>query len=197
MSRVSSGLTRLPGPMDVLLRRLALVACVLGLSVGVAACGGDDELGVEEPASEGLALGLDGIDYNVFITRQLNPAIPPDDTYYTGSQPAPDETLYGVFIQACNNSNERRRTTDAFTVVDSQGNEFEPDQADAGSIIAYEPRDLGPEECIPPAGSLAQLGPEGASMLLFKLPLKMTENRPLELEIHGQGEEKLTYKLDL
>jgi hypothetical protein len=182
--------------MDVLLRRLALVACVLGLSVGVAACG-EDEQGVDEPAREGLALDLDGVDYNVFITRQLNPAIPPDDTYYTGPEPAPDENLYGVFIQACNNSNERRRTADRFTVVDNQGNEFEPEQADASSVIAYEPGELDSKECIPEAGSLAQLGPEAASMLLFRLPLKTTENRPLELEIHGEGDEKLTVELDL
>jgi hypothetical protein len=182
--------------MDVLLRRLALVACVIGLSVGVAACG-DDELGVDEPASEGLALDLDGIDYNVFITRQLNPAIPPDDTYYTGPELPPDENLYGVFVQACNNSDERRGTAENFKVVDNQGNEFEPEQADAGSIIAYEPGELDPKECIPEAGSLAQLGPEAASMLLFRLPLQATENRPLELEIEGEGDEKLTFELDL
>jgi hypothetical protein len=182
--------------MDALLRRLAMVACVLGLSVGVAACG-EDEPGVDEPAREGLALDLDGVDYNVFITRQLNPEIPPDDTYYTGPEPAPDETLYGVFIQACNNSDERRATVDSFKVVDSQGNEFEPEQVEAGSVIAYEAGELDPKECIPEAGSLAQLGPEAASMLLFKLPLRITENRPLELEIEGEAEEKLTFELDL
>jgi hypothetical protein len=181
--------------MDVPLRRLALAACLLGLSVGVAACG--DEPGVDEPAREGLALDLDGVDYNVFITRQLNPEIPPDDTYYTGPEPAPDETLYGVFIQACNNSDEPRETADSFTVVDNQGNEFEPEQLDAGEVIAYEPRELDPEECIPDAGSLAQLGPQAASMLLFRLPLEITENRPLELEIEGEGEEHLTFELDI
>jgi hypothetical protein len=181
--------------MDVPLRRLALAACVLGLSVGVAACG--DEPGVDEPAREGLALDLDGVDYNVFITRQLNPEIPPDDNYYTGPEPAPDETLYGVFIQACNNSEEPRETADSFTVVDNQGNEFEPEQLDAGEVIAYEPGELDPEECIPEAGSLAQLGPEAASMLLFRLPLEITENRPLELEIEGEGDEHLTFELDI
>jgi hypothetical protein len=182
--------------MDVPLRRLALAACVLGLSVGVAACG-DDEPGVDEPAREGLALDLDGVDYNVFITRQLNPEIPPDDTYYTGPEPAPDETLFGVFIQACNNSDEARQTADSFTVVDNQGNEFEPEQLEAGEVIAYEPGELDPKECIPEAGSVAQLGPEAASMLLFRLPLQVTENRPLELEIEGEGEEHLTFELDI
>ena len=32
---------------------------------------------------------------------------------------------------------------------------------------------------------MAQLGPTAGSMLLFKLPLENTENRPLELEIEG------------
>ena len=187
---------RLRRPMDVLLRRLALIACLLGLSVGVAACG-EDEQGVDEPAREGLALTLDGVDYNVFITRQLNPEIAPDNTYYTGAEVQPGETLYGVFIQACNNSDETREAADSFKVVDSQGNEFEPEQVDAADVVAYEPQPLEPEECIPPPGSLAQLGPEGAAMLLFKFPLEITENRPLELEIEGEGDEKLTFELDL
>jgi hypothetical protein len=182
--------------MDAPLRRLALVACLLGIAVGAAACG-EDEPGVDEPAREGLALELDGIDYNVFITRQLNPEIPPDDTYYTGPEPPPDETLYGVFIQVCNDSEEARQTTDSFKVVDNQGNEFEPEQVDAGEVIAYEARRLEPEECIPEAGSLAQLGPQAGSMLLFRLPLANTENRPLELEIEGEGDEHLTFDLDL
>jgi uncharacterized protein YndB with AHSA1/START domain len=190
------GTTRLPGPMDVLRRRLALALCLLGLAAAVAACG-EEEPGFDEPAREGLAIGLDGIDYNVFITRQLNPAIPPDDTYYAGGEPDPDETLYGVFIQACNNSDRPRETAEDFRVVDNQGNEFEPEQENAGEVIAYEPRELEPEECIPEAGSLAQLGPEAASMLLFRLPVEVTENRPLELEIEGEGDEHLTFELDL
>jgi hypothetical protein len=182
--------------MDVLRRRLALALCLLGLAAGVGACG-EEEPGFDEPAREGLAIGLDGIDYNVFITRQLNPAIPPDDTYYAGADPDPDETLYGVFLQACNNSDRPRETAEEFKVVDNQGNEFEPEQEAVGEVIAYEPRVLAPEECIPEAGSLAQLGPEAASMLLFRLPVEVTENRPLELEIEGEGDEHLTFELDL
>src|ERR671925_2082648 len=116
--------------MDVPFRRLALAACLLGLSVGVAA-GGEGERGGAEPAREGLALKLDGVDYNVFITRQLNPEIAPDNTYYTGPEPAPDETLYGVFIQACNNSDDPRQSAEDFKVIDNQGNEFEPQELES------------------------------------------------------------------
>ena len=58
-------------------------------------------------------------------------------------------------------------------------------------------RELMPDECIPKAGSVAQLGPSAGSMLLFRLPLENTENRPLELELQGQGEDHLTFKLDI
>jgi hypothetical protein len=34
-------------------------------------------------------------------------------------------------------------------------------------------------------------------MLLFRLPLQTTENRPLELEMRGEGDEHLTFELDI
>src|ERR687897_3476540 len=93
--------------------RLALLALLAALAMGTAACG-DDEPGVDEPAREGLALELDGVDYNVFITRQLNTAVPPDDAYYDGPEAETEDTLYGVFLQACNNSDQSRETVGEF-----------------------------------------------------------------------------------
>jgi hypothetical protein len=178
--------------------RLTLVACLVALAAGLAACGNaDEEPGVDEPAREGLAVPLDGVDYNVFITRQLNPAIPADDAYFEGPEPEPDETLYGVFVQACNNSDEARETVDDFMIVDNQGNEFEPEELPETNKFAYAPTELDPKECIPEAGSVAQLGPTAGSMLLFRLPLETTENRPLELEMQGEGDEHLTFELDI
>jgi hypothetical protein len=180
------------------LRRAPTVAaCVLAvaLTVALAACG-DEEPGVDEPAREGLALPLGGVEYNVFITRQLNPSIPPDNAYYAGPV-APGETLYGVFIQVCNHSEEAHDTASTFKVTDNQGNEFEPEELPEDNPFAYAPRRLEPEECIPQIGSVAALGPGAGSMLLFQLPLETTENRPLELEIEGEGSETLVYELDI
>jgi hypothetical protein len=176
--------------------RLTLLACLAALALGAAACG-DEEPGFDEPAREGLAIPLDGVDYNVFITRQLNPAIPADDAFYQGPEPEPGETLYGVFLQACNNSGETRQTVDSFMVVDNQGNEFEPEELPETNKFAYHPQELEDEECIPETGSVAQLGPTGGAMLLFRLPLENTENRPLELELEGEGDEHLTFELDI
>jgi hypothetical protein len=174
-----------------------LIACLLVLAAlpGFAACG-DEEPGVDEPAREGLALELEGITYNVFITRQLNPRLPPDEAYVTDEAPA-GETLYGVFIQACNQSEEPHETAGEFIVKDNQDNEFEPEELPEDNTFAYSPRTLNPDECIPEAGSVAQLGPSGGSMLLFQLPLETTENRPLELEIVAENGDMLIYELDI
>jgi hypothetical protein len=179
-------------------RATIAVACVLGLlAVGLISGCGDEEPGVDEPAREGLALELDGVEYNVFITRQLNTEIPPDDAYYSGPPPDREETLYGVFIGACNNTDEVQTTTGLFTVKDNQDNHYLPVTLPRDNPFAYNQHELRPGECIPEAGSVAQLGPAAASVLVFKLPLTTTENRPLELEIEGDGAETLTYELDI
>jgi hypothetical protein len=178
-----------------LLRRLAFIGCAIALACAVVACG-DEEPGVDEPAREGLALELGGVHYNVFITRQLNPNITPDDAYVTEEAP-PGQTLYGVFIEVCNVSDGQRTPSDEFVIHDNQNNRFEPEELPEDNQFAYHARSLNPEECIPEAGSVAQLGPSEGSMLLFELPLQTTENRPLELEIEGEGDESLTYELDI
>jgi hypothetical protein len=170
----------------MVLARPTAAACALTVTavLGLTACGKpSEEAGIKEPAREGLAIPIGGVDYNVFITRQLNPEIVPDNALYKGPDPGKDETLYGVFLQACNNGKRPQQTADSFKVVDNQDNEFEPMELPKDNQFSYRPRRLGPHECIPEAGSVAQLGPTAASMLLFKFPLDSTENRPLELEI--------------
>jgi hypothetical protein len=180
-----------------MLRPLPIVACVVALAAPLAlgACGNSDEQGIDEPAREGLAIELGGVDYTVFITRELNPRITPDNAYVTGEAP-PGEALYGIFLKACNVSKDRRTTASEFTVTDNQNNTFRPEPLPEDNQFAYNARTLDPEECIPQAGSVAQLGPTAGSMLLFKFPLENTENRPLELEIE-KGGEKRTFTLDI
>jgi hypothetical protein len=181
------------------MRRLATaLTCVTVLASGLAACGNKDEVpGTEEPAREGLEVRLEGIDYNVFITRQLNTKVQPDSAYYNGPEPGRGETLYGVFLQVCNNGKEPAPTAEEFSVVDNQGNEYEPTELPEENAFAYHAGELGPKACIPEAGSVAQLGPTAGSMLLFRLPLQATENRPLELEVSAPAGGKRSFELDL
>jgi hypothetical protein len=180
-------------------RRLLLLLCLAVLVPGAAACGeADTKQGVDEPAREGLALPLDGIEYNVFISRQLNPRVTPDKSYVEpGTAPDATHVLFGVFLQACNRGEESAQTADKFKIVDNQGNEFEPDPLPESNDFAYQQKALAPNECIPEKGSVAQLGPTAGSMLLFRLPLANTEYRPLELEIEGPRGGRLTFDLDI
>jgi hypothetical protein len=184
---------RLPRPT---LRRLPIAACLLALAapLALAACG-DKEPGIDEPAREGLAIEMGGVDYTVFITRELNPRITPDDAYISDEAP-PGEAMYGVFLRACNVSKDQRESASEFTVTDNQHNSFQPEPLPEDNQFAYNSRTLDPKECIPEAGSVAQLGPTAGSMLLFQFPLENTENRPLELEIEKDGE-KRTFELDI
>jgi hypothetical protein len=176
-----------------------MLLCLALLASGTAACGTKDtKQGVEEPAREGLALPLDGIDYNVFISRELNPRITPDKSYVEpGTSPDATHVLFGVFLQTCNRGEESSQTADGFKIVDNQGNEFEPTPLPETNDFAYHPKTLAPNECIPEAGSVAQLGPTAGSMLLFRLPLANMEYRPLELEIEGPSGGQLKFDLDI
>ena len=180
-------------------RLLLMLLCLAALAGGPLACGNeDDKQGVDEAAREGLALPLDGVNYNVFITRQLNIRIPPDDAYFAGPEPKKGETIWGVFIQVCNPSKkDAQQTVDNFSIKDNQDNEFDPEPLPLDNPFAYHARELLPQECIPEAGSVAQLGPSAGSMLLFRIPLQNTEYRPLELVVRGQGEDHLTFHLDI
>lgn len=182
-------------------RSLIAVLCALTLTLVVAACGNSDHHpGVDEPAREGLNVEMGGVQYNVFITRQLNPEIQPDVAYYDGDPAPKDILLYGVFVQTCNVSGEEETTASEFKVHDNQGNVFEPVELAPDNQFAYHSKTLATKECEPEAGSVAQLGPTDASMLLFEIPVEQAENRPLELEIvnpKGDDPEHITFELDL
>lgn len=165
----------------------AAIVCVLALAAAAATGCGGEEPREDEAEREGLSLELGGLEYNVYITRQLNLRDPEDRGYYQGPEAPPGSTHYGVFLQVCNPSNTGppRRSAASFSVVDTQGNEFEPVELEEDNVFAYQPRALAPRECIPQEGSLAASSPTAGAMLLFRLPLEATENRPLELEIEG------------
>lgn len=179
--------------------KIALRRPVIAVACGAALAGCGEEPGVEEPAREGLAIEIGGIDYDVGTTRQLNLAITPDKAFYDGPPAKPGHALYGVFVEACNVSEEPLTTTSDFVVEDNQGNEFEPIELPEDNPFAYQATELAPETCMPEDGSVAQQGPISASMVLFDFPIESTENRPLELTITppaGGGESK-TIELDL
>ena len=152
------------------------------------------------PRPEGLPVELNGLNYTVYITRQLNLRDPEDHDYYQGPEAPPGFSYYGVFIQVCNAHDNApfRVPVNNFTILDTQGNVYRPTSLPATNIWAYRPRALGSNQCIPVPGSAAAGGPTGGSLLLFKLPIPAIENRPMDLEIAppltGTSPKKLTHR---
>ena len=178
------------------LRRLVLILACAASTVLMPGCflEPDEEEGAAR--REGLDVRVDGIDYNVFITRELNPSMADDRGYWHGPEAKPGFALYGVFIEACNRSDDdddledaTYDATDDFTVMDTQGNEYKPLEAEKENQFHYHAVPLEPGTCIPTIGSLPQQGPTGGAMIPFLFPLAAGENRPLELEIKSGGEE--------
>ena len=185
------------------LRRLLPVLLCAACAAFLPGCFLEQEEEEGAALREGLSVRVGGIEYTVYITRELNPSLPDDRGYWQGPEAEPGFALYGVFLEACNRSAEddaleddTYEATDDFVVVDTQGNEFEPLEPDPDNVFHYHAAELAPDECIPRVGGLAQQGPTGGAMLPFEFPLETIENRPLELEIRADGEEALI-ELDL
>src|SRR3954468_1950434 len=167
-------------------RPSAALLCALALTLfgGVLAGCGDNPR--ENDASrEGLPERIGGIDYNVYITRELNLRDVEDSGYYKGPEAPPGFALYGVFMTACNPEEDAFSpnvpAASDFTVIDTQGNRFKPLPTLPDNQFAYRAVPLKHLACIPKAGSLASSGPTNGALLIFKLPLETLENRPLDL----------------
>jgi len=172
-------------------RALVLLPALTLAAVGVAACGesGDERAFIPgEAAREGIAVPLEGVDYEIFITRQLNLADAEDKQYYQGRPALPGRALYGVFLQACAHEDAKDRpvASSRMRVLDIRGKEYRPLPTGRGNVFAYKPGPLRPGQCEPNAASATSYGPTGGSMVLFQIPVADTENRPFELEIEGR-----------
>jgi hypothetical protein len=181
---------RAPRPRSIASGRLA---CALGLAfvlvVSGCATGGDDRAFIPgDPAREGIAAELDGVDYEVFITRELNVRDPEDKQYFPGPPAPPGSGYYGVFVRACALDDMRRETTTSGRIkaVDIRGKEYRPIPLKPDNVFAYREQALRPGECLPNEASATSFGPTGGAMILFRIPFSDTENRPFELEIEGE-----------
>jgi hypothetical protein len=191
----------MPRRMSLSRPRIAAFACVMA---GVVALTGCENTREHKAGREGLPEEIGHVEYNVFITRELNLHDVEDSGYYKGPEAPPGFALYGVFLQACNPSNKGPHWTAAsnFEIEDTQGNKFKPLPLPEDNTWAYKAEALKPEACIPKTGSLASSGPTNGSLLIFRLPIQTLENRPLDLRITappnaaGERESKLV-ELDI
>jgi hypothetical protein len=93
------------------------------------------------------------------------------------------------------NASQRTITGD-FEIEDSQGNKFEPLALPTTNVFGYRATPLAKGHCIPAAGSAASNTPAGGALLVFRIPVAATENRPLELHVSSGGRTR-RFELDI
>jgi hypothetical protein len=168
----------------------ALISAIASLAL-LTGCG--DNPRENNAGREGLPESVGKLDYNVYITRELNVKDVGDSGYYRGPEAPPGFALYGVFLTACNpeksSSTPSIPASSDFTMIDSQGNRFKPLSLPLDNVFAYHARPLKHNTCIPKKGSLASSGPTNGALVIFKLPIDTLENRPLDLEIVSPPDE--------
>lgn len=181
--------------------RLALTAALLVLTL--AGCGSGTGV-VTTAETEGLYLDINGLKYQVQMSRYMNPADTEDAEYFAGLPedtvpPTGEETWFGVWVRVQNVSDEPRPSATVFEIHDTQEKVYEPIEFDADvNPFVYEPGIVPPDTVWPLEDSAAGQGPTQGLLLLYKVTNQSLQNRPLELIFsNGEGTDEGTYALDV
>jgi hypothetical protein len=185
-------------------RRLQTAASALILAVGVAGCGQKAHPTVADANNNGGYVDAGPVSYQLQISRLLNQYSTEDSQYVKGlpagtMAPSPQQTWYGVFLWAKNQTNSNQVTTDNFVVTDTQGTHYYPIKLDPSvNPYAWTSQVLKPLGTEPGPDTTASFGPTQGKLLLFKINTTAYSNRPLTLEILGSANQQLaSISLDL
>ncbi|MBJ7347963.1 MAG: hypothetical protein JHC87_05265 [Thermoleophilaceae bacterium] len=176
-------------------RPLALILALSALALS--GCGQKAET---LEGKEGARIDLDGLVYQVQLSRQLNPKDVGDEQLTVGQLPTTrKEVLYGVFMRVENEESDkplRAVPAQNMKIVDAGGVEYKPLDASKSALV-YEPITMIKGDRIPVPDSAADNGPTKGSLILFKISLDSMENRPLILEIKGLNGRTGAVRLDI
>jgi hypothetical protein len=163
-------------------RALAALLATLALSAGAVACG-EEEPELDVPEGEPLELGE--VEFDVQISRFLNPSAPEDASYLEGAPPLEaGHQWFGVFMEIQNDGDEATVVPYPMKIVDTRGNVFLQERVENPfALIPGTP--ILPEETVPGPDTPAGAGPIEGSVVLFSLEEAATEDRPLKLEVPG------------
>jgi hypothetical protein len=169
-------------------RTAAAIATAGALALLGTGCGNKHHT-ITEAKTEGIWVDVGALNYQVQGSRQVTPAMVPDNSYLLGLPvgilPASaTETWFAVFMRIENHSGKAHPTAREFEIVDTEDRVFKPLELDVKSNpFAYQPQVLQADHRIPRPDSAQDFDSAAGALLLFKLPLDSYQNRPLELRI--------------
>ena len=184
---------KLPARMTVRLRFILASLLLVLAALALSACGSshtplkhEDNTGAGGVDSDYIT--LDGVRYQVQISRLLNPYTEEDSQYLaTFGAAARDlpagQAWFAVFLLALNPGKQPKPSVSDFTLSDTENNTYTPVPLPADNLYAYRAATIPAGGQIPPVDSAAFYSPTQASLLLFKMPLTAFNNRPWTLTL--------------
>ena len=166
---------------------LLAVAALLG-ALALAGCGQENPR--THARTEGPYLDVGPLQYQVQISRLLNPADQEDRAYFVGVE-RPDEQLSGeeawfsVWVRVWNRTEGVHTASNHFEIEDTTGKRYEPVEIGPDNVFAYRPAAIPSGGTLPATDSVAEQGVIGGSLLLFKVTNESLANRPLILHIES------------
>ena len=134
---------------------------------------------------EGEPLELGELEFDVQISRFLNPASQEDAAYLEGAPPLEQGfQWFGVFMEIKNDGDEANVVPYPMRIVDTRGNVFVQERLE-NPFVLVPGTPILPDGEVPEAETAAANGPIEGSMVLFSLEETATEDRPLKLEVPG------------
>lgn len=190
-------------------RRLLVAVLALVFAVALSACGKSHQH-QKFGDTEGTYLSVGALNYQVQISRQLNPADLEDQAYLAGLSPSekkltPDQAWFAVFVRVENTSHQSQPAANLsdYTITDTQDTVYTPTLIDTSlNPFAYKPQDVPANGAphggiLPPLESMAATSPTNASLLLFKVKIASYDNRPLVLKIQNPTDSTDSARVDL
>jgi hypothetical protein len=175
------------------LRKLLLVLPALVAALTLSACG-DSHTRVTtgtyagESGANAPYLNVGPLEYEVQLSRELNPANEEDAQYLAGLTPEqsklePGQEWFAVFMTVYNNTPQPHPASDSFTITDTQENSYNPIVPTESNPFAYRGGTVPGNSQFPLPGTTADQDAAQGLVLLYKIEVVSLDNRPLELKI--------------
>lgn len=169
--------TILPAPLVA-----ALAAATL------AGCGDDDEaFTADNPAPTGVAVEVQGLRYETVQSRQLNPALAPDQAFVPDRQLPQDTRWFGVFLRVCNDTDQPRTPTADLVVTGTAGQAATRVELPEDNPYALDREPLPPGQCAPEEGTTAARATDGHP-LVYTVDDDVWNSIPLKLEVRAEDD---------
>jgi hypothetical protein len=175
------------------LRKFSTVVLAVASVLALGACG-DSHTKVStgtyagESGKNAPYLDVGPLQYQVQLSRELNPANNEDAAYLEGLTPAqrklaPGQEWFGVFVQVYNHGSSPAQAAQSMVITDTQRNVYIPLTTEPTNLYSYRGGVVRAEGQIPEPGSTAANGGTQGALLLYKVQVVSLDNRPLQLKI--------------